>query len=828
MNGHEVLDWLYGLLGQAVLLPIELGTKKPSLPKWQAFTYEDALGHDYRQRLIAAAERGGNIGVLLGPASDRLLALDLDDDGLIKEWLDRQPWLADTLRTKGQRGCQFWLRLEPGCQYPNGKAVIPLKEDGKAVGELRLGGGGLGAQSIIYGLHPAGMLYEVTVDKPVLVVSPADLDELVPEVLFRDEEHEPEKPQNLNGSHPLPVNLRDRVIRYLDKCEPAVSGKRGHDTTFRVLCNVIGGFDLSPEQTWVAAVHYNERCEPPWSEKELRHKVDDALKATSNESRGHLLESENDTPFSRELKKEQAQREEFKNERGGARNRPQLILPSGEVSISESAEELFEGLSKTRRYFVRGRVVMELAINKDGNEILTPLRATALRSRIEESFRPYVWRSPAGEPVLKPTHCPKDIAEAFLETDAVIECLPGIRLLVSCPILTIQDGNLKVLNKGYHDVDGGICVERRLIITEVNLEEARQALLNLLVDFDFTTRSDQTRAVASFVAPALRFGQLLHADFPLDLAEADQSQSGKTYRQKLVCEIYGEQPYIVARRENGVGSLDESICGALLSGRPFICLENTRGLMDSQLLESAIRGHGHVNVRVPHKGEVQLSTERICWQLSSNRAATTADLANRSIITRIRKRPNGYKYKEWPEGSLLTHVKRNQAHYLSCVFSIVRAWFAAGCPKTSDSRHDFREFCQALDWIVQNLFCLPPLLDGHREEQDRISNPYLNWLRDLAVAVDQATKLDEGLRTGELVDICAAHNVRVPSCAAHADDSQQAMIAGRILNKLFDDAEAKGIAVGGYLVRRDRRQEYSQESRHTRSVSYFRFERQPE
>jgi len=46
---------------------------------------------------------------------------------------------------------------------------------------------------------------------------------------------------------------------------------------------------------------------------------------------------------------------------------------------------------------------------------------------------------------------------------------------------------------------------------------------------------------------------------------------------------------------------------------------------------------------------------------------------------------------------------------------------------------------------------------------------------------------------GELVDICAAHNVRVPSCAAHTDDSQQAMIAGRILNKLFDDAEAKGI-----------------------------------
>jgi hypothetical protein len=81
----------------------------------------------------------------------------------------------------------------------------------------------------------------------------------------------------------------------------------------------------------------------------------------------------------------------------------------------------------------------------------------------------------------------------------------------------------------------------------------------LLSDFDFVTASDKSRAVASFIAPALRFGRLIGADFPLDLAEADESQSGKTYRQKVACAIYGEKPYVIARRENGVGSLDESI-----------------------------------------------------------------------------------------------------------------------------------------------------------------------------------------------------------------------------------------------------------------------------
>jgi hypothetical protein len=502
--------------------------------------------------------------------------------------------------------------------------------------------------------------------------------------------------------------------------------------------------------------------------------------------------------------------------------KPQLILPSGGVSILDSATLLFKHVAKTHRFFARGRLVVEVAPNKDGTEVLSPLRATAFRSRIEKEFRLLAWRSPKGEAMLKPAHCPKDIAEAFLESDPAVDCLPGIALLVSSPILAERNGELVALNKGYHDVNGGIYVEKRIDISELELKEATKSLLKLLADFDFTTGSDKSRAIASFVSPALRFGSLLNADFPLDLAEADESQSGKTYRQKLACAIYGEKPYVIARRENGVGSLDESISCALLSGRPFICFENVRGIMDSQILESAIRGHGHVNVRVPHRGEVQLSTERVCWQLSSNQAATTRDLANRSVVTRIRKRPADYQYETFTEGDLLAHVQRNCGYYLSCVFSIVRAWFREGKPKTTDSSHDFREWAQTLDWIVQDLFSLPPLLDGHREEQRRISDPHLNWLRDVAIAVNQSEKLEEGLRPGELVDLSASRGVVVPGHGRHADEDQQRMLAGRILNKIFSDGDV--VTVGGFKVRHEPRNEYNHERRRDVPRHYYWFE----
>lgn len=324
---EQVLDRLYGLLGEVVLLPIPLHGKAPRITNWNKIALADT--NKYRQDLLSAAARGGNIGVLLGPASNRLLALDLDNDGLINQWLTRHPWLVDTLRSKGKRGCQFWLRLEADCQYPNGKAIHPLNENGKIIGELRLGGAG-GAQSIIWGVHPEGMRYQIVVNKAPLLISLADLDELAPGLVW----------QESPGAHPASnpsatFDIWDRVIAYLDKCDPAVAGERGHDKTYGVLCQVICGFDLSPQQALDAANYYNQKCEPPWNEKELKHKVEDALKATANDSRGHLLQSKNEPPLSRRLEEDKAQREAAKS--NGAYH--QESHPAGTVDLEKETQE---------------------------------------------------------------------------------------------------------------------------------------------------------------------------------------------------------------------------------------------------------------------------------------------------------------------------------------------------------------------------------------------------------------------------------------------------------------------------------------------------------
>lgn len=85
------------------------------------------------------------------------------------------------------------------------------------------------------------------------------------------------------------MNAFDQARRYLDKIDPAISGQGGHDATFHAACVLTNGFGLSESEAWPLLCEYNDRCQPRWSERELRHKLADALRKTHDKPNGHML-----------------------------------------------------------------------------------------------------------------------------------------------------------------------------------------------------------------------------------------------------------------------------------------------------------------------------------------------------------------------------------------------------------------------------------------------------------------------------------------------------------------------------------------------------------
>ncbi|MCA8991371.1 MAG: bifunctional DNA primase/polymerase [Planctomycetaceae bacterium] len=80
--------------------------------------------------------------------------------------------------------------------------------------------------------------------------------------------------------------LTERARAYLAATPPAVSEERGGRRTYATVCNLVelfGGLDdsvlLELLEDW------NKDCEPPWTNKELRHKLSDARKNTTDERR---------------------------------------------------------------------------------------------------------------------------------------------------------------------------------------------------------------------------------------------------------------------------------------------------------------------------------------------------------------------------------------------------------------------------------------------------------------------------------------------------------------------------------------------------------------
>ena len=89
-----------------------------------------------------------------------------------------------------------------------------------------------------------------------------------------------------------PADKLKRAERYVAEMPEAVQGKGGDKQTFAVACVLVLDFDLSVEEALPLFLKYNERCQPPWDEKDLRRKLEIADRKAGE--RGRLLRGQPD------------------------------------------------------------------------------------------------------------------------------------------------------------------------------------------------------------------------------------------------------------------------------------------------------------------------------------------------------------------------------------------------------------------------------------------------------------------------------------------------------------------------------------------------------
>jgi hypothetical protein len=84
--------------------------------------------------------------------------------------------------------------------------------------------------------------------------------------------------------------LDKRIAKYLETCPAAIEGQGGDNQTFTVACALVWGFGLSDEAALSWLRYYNQKCDPPWPDDELKRKIQNAIGAPSHRTKGYLID----------------------------------------------------------------------------------------------------------------------------------------------------------------------------------------------------------------------------------------------------------------------------------------------------------------------------------------------------------------------------------------------------------------------------------------------------------------------------------------------------------------------------------------------------------
>ncbi|TWT80534.1 hypothetical protein CA13_19790 [Planctomycetes bacterium CA13] len=248
-------------------VPIRPGSKSPVLSGWQNLRIEA----DQIKLHFSAKD---NIGILLGEPSGWLVDVDLDCAEAI-ELADQYlpPTLAITGRPSAPRSHRWYIAIGATTE----KHTDP--SDGSMIVELR----STGTQTVVGpSVHPDGEAYETLNGEPAPVPAPmlaACVKALADAVIHR---RGPAKPPQQNGTLPpqsprVGNDVESRAIAYLNAMPPAIAGSGGHSQTYAAATALVHGFGLDTDRALaILAAEYNPRCSPPWFDKELRHKVNQA------------------------------------------------------------------------------------------------------------------------------------------------------------------------------------------------------------------------------------------------------------------------------------------------------------------------------------------------------------------------------------------------------------------------------------------------------------------------------------------------------------------------------------------------------------------------
>ncbi len=318
---------------------------------------------------------------------------------------------------------------------------------------------------------------------------------------------------------------------------------------------------------------------------------------------------------------------------------------------------------------------------------LVPLALPTIRERITVAVRLVKEIEREGVTEYVPVAPPKWLPEAI----AARQHYPSIKLLagvVQSPTLR-RDGSI-LQSPGYDDATGLLYSPLAAFPpvsdspSRVDVQNATGRLLDVISDFPFAHDSDRSAWLAMLLTMIGR--PAIDGCCPLFAITANTRGTGKGLLVDAASIIaYGRK----AAKESFCKDAEElrkRITSIAIEGRPFVLFDNVDIRLSGTALDSAITSgvwSDRVLGRNATTGEIPF---RSVLSATGNNLYFDGDTARRTLIVRLDSElENPEDRKDFSHPELLPWVTSQRAELAAAALTILRGYFAAGCPSTAGS-----------------------------------------------------------------------------------------------------------------------------------------------
>jgi hypothetical protein len=358
--------------------------------------------------------------------------------------------------------------------------------------------------------------------------------------------------------------------------------------------------------------------------------------------------------------------------------------------------------------FVRLGQLVRVVQDERGRSRLDQVREAELRHRLVRS----------ADFIKVFTHGKQEIVTTCFPPLALIQDIlacgtwsfPPVEAITTVPVLR-ADGSVLV-EPGYDPTTRLVYAPDPMLVmpaiperpTAPQLREAANLVLDLLIDFPFVDEASKANMLALLLTPIVR--PAIAGLVPLALLDKPQRGTGASLLGQLVTTLTCGSATDLTTAPTTDEEWRKKITAALLNGMTILFFDNVDDTLSSGQLAAALTSEVW-NDRILGRSEMARDLPQRCtWLATGNNLKVGGDLGRRCYWIRIdanMARP--WKRNDFRHKNLKRHVRIHRGQILGAMLTLVRGWFAAGCPASDSSPTvgGFEEWTQTLGGILDFL-----------------------------------------------------------------------------------------------------------------------------